>query len=387
MSTDEDYKVVSSLTTPSDRVLAERKVVNGKELIRSTLDPLAKDLSRKQTERATDVVLTTEFVHKFPCREKRFHDPSIDLQRFGLISFIPARGAVPNEQGIYGFAKLRGNYATEVESKIAAQQIIQKVDSYHKIHTVHVGRPFPITKYDVFQAAELDEVQLDKKLAEEFNADVKSKREKEAKDMLEIEERKKNLVKEVEKEATDPLEIYTMLRTKFAQLKWEYLSYGKAVEKMRNSLIKTSSEIKEYDAKTDEYKKKYYEHYMRARAHIPQDNNGDNFIKFMVDDVKLDFLGETPSAADEEKVDFRPARDFASRIIARLRAEDTKRVQEGNTWTDEDKKVINSLADKLNGWIAETLSIASARTLPDLNLSNSLFTVSCELEKLLTPTD
>ena len=31
------------------------------------------------------------------------------MQRIGLLSFVPAKGATPNSKGIYGFAKMRGN--------------------------------------------------------------------------------------------------------------------------------------------------------------------------------------------------------------------------------------------------------------------------------------
>ena len=58
----------------------------------------------------------TSFVEKFPKIDRTFADPSISMQNYSLFSFIPAKGASPNEQGIFGFAKIRGTYQSELEA-------------------------------------------------------------------------------------------------------------------------------------------------------------------------------------------------------------------------------------------------------------------------------
>ena len=40
------------------------------------------------------------------------------MQNIGLISFVPAKGATPNDNGVFGFAKLRGNFSTNIDMVI-----------------------------------------------------------------------------------------------------------------------------------------------------------------------------------------------------------------------------------------------------------------------------
>ena len=93
----------STLTTPSDRDLSKN----------FKIDTSHSPLTDKQTINAMKVLNK----NNFPEVERRYTDPVIDLQKIGLFSFVPARGAVPNNQGIYGFAKIRGNFANENEAK------------------------------------------------------------------------------------------------------------------------------------------------------------------------------------------------------------------------------------------------------------------------------
>ena len=41
--------------------------------------------------------------------------------------------------------KVRGSYETEDEADARAETLIRTVDSYHKIFTAFVGKPFPAT--------------------------------------------------------------------------------------------------------------------------------------------------------------------------------------------------------------------------------------------------
>ena len=93
------------------------------------------------------------------------------------------------------------------------------------------------------------------------------------------------------KEADDPYELYTTLRVKKAQISWTYLETKKKLDEMKDIIIKTRGEIDELDAKSDDYKKTYYEKYMEARRQsgLSDKQHEDNFIKFMVEDADLGF--------------------------------------------------------------------------------------------------
>jgi hypothetical protein len=250
-------------------------------------------LTREQTEEAKKDLIKTDFVKKYPAVERRFADPPIHDQNIGLVSFVPAKGASPNEKGIYGFVKLRGNYNSERDALEASERIIREHDSYHKIFMARVGRPFPLTTSSEY-SANISEVDLKKDMNESISADVKSKKEKDEKEIREIQEREKELLKDVKRDETDPElkhDEYITLRVKKAQLSWAWLENTKKLEEVKASIVKTRNEIDELDRTHPEFKESYFNKYMEARskAGLSVDQHADNFIKFMGEDAKLPF--------------------------------------------------------------------------------------------------
>jgi len=144
----------SSLTTPQDRDLENKWKP----------DQSVAPLSNEQTVEALKDLNITSFVEKFPKVDRTFADPPISMQNYSLFSFIPAKGASPNEQGIFGFAKIRGTYQSELEASQRAEYLIRNVDSYHKIYTVYTGRPFPLTESSDY-SSEVSEVDIKKDMA------------------------------------------------------------------------------------------------------------------------------------------------------------------------------------------------------------------------------
>lgn len=278
-----EWRKENSLTSPSDRDPAR------------TYKPEqnAPALTEQEVSIAMEDLHVTSFVEKYPAVERRYADPPLQLQRFGMISFVPAKGARPNDKGIYGFAKLRGNYASVQECAEQAEKIIRSVDSYHKIFTTYVGRPFPLTTSSDY-SAETTEVDMRKDVTETYRNDLKKKREKEEKDMEEIKEREQALLAETKREDDDPellQDTYITLRVKQAQLAWTYLETEKKMNEMKESIIKTRKELADLETADPTYKENYFKKYMEARAQagLSTDAHGDNFIKFMVEDADLGF--------------------------------------------------------------------------------------------------
>lgn len=257
------------------------------------LQPTHAPLSDVETKNAMSELNQTDFIHKFPKVERRFADPPLDLQRIGLISFVPAKGATPNDKGIFGFAKLRGNFGTEQEANSQAEKLIRTSDSYNKIFHTYVGRPFPITTSSEF-SKEVSEVDLKKEVSTAYSEDVKKKREQEQKDIEDIQEREKLLLEDVSKpqEITD--DAYTTLRVKKAQLTWTYLETIKKLEQMAVNVAKARYEIEMLDEKQPELKASYLDRYMKARkqANLPTDREAvdTSFMKFLVEDVHVQEL-------------------------------------------------------------------------------------------------
>ena len=276
-----EWEKVNSLTSPKDR---------GNGIYKSDLS--AKPLTEQEVTSAMSELVNTSMTDKFPRVERQFADPPIHQQTFGLFSFVPSKGATPDKDGIYGFAKMRGNYATQPEAMERSEFIIRNVDSYHQIYQAYIGRPFPIT-LDAKYAAKVSEIDIKKKATEVISEDVKEKRDKEKKDIEDIREREKKLLDEAKPDfVPDPYERYTVLKVKKAQLVWGYSQTMKKLEEMKTIIIKTRQDIVTMDKENPEYANEYLEKYLKARreAGIPEEHNTeDNFVKYMVEDIDLGF--------------------------------------------------------------------------------------------------
>jgi len=270
----------SSLTSPEDRDL------NNKWKPDQSSPPLTND----EANIAIETLNNTAFTDKFPKIDKTYSDPAIALQNIGLISFVPAKGATPNENGVFGFAKLRGNFASEMEANQRAEFLIRNVDSYHQIYHTYVGRPFPITISSSY-SAETTEVDIRKETTKTISSSIKEKKEKEQQEVREIKEREELLLAESKRDSPDEYENYITLRVKKAQLSFTYLEHLKKLDEIKSIIVKTREEVSKMDLENPTFKDTYYEKYMKAReeAGIKEstEERQDNFIKFLVEDAVL----------------------------------------------------------------------------------------------------
>lgn len=249
-------------------------------------------LNEEQTTEAMEVLNNTDFIDKFPRVDRTYADPILSMQLYGLVSFTPAKGATPNENGVYGFAKLRGNFASEIEASQRAEFLIKNVDSYHQIYHTYVGRPFPITNSSKY-SGETKEVDIRKQTAESVSQNVREKRLDEEKEIREIKQREEKLLEETKREEIDTYEDYITQKVKLAQLSFTYLEHQKKMEEVKGIIINTRELIKKLDDEFPDYNSSYYEKYMKARkdAGIKEtsDDLNANFLKFLVQDAELGF--------------------------------------------------------------------------------------------------
>jgi hypothetical protein len=276
-----EWDRLNSLTSPADR---------GEGTYKS--DIAAPHLTEEQAQAAIHAQSNLDNIRNFPRLERQYADPPITLQTYGLISFVPSKGATPDKDGIYGFMKIRGNFATTQEASERAEFLIRNTDSYHTIFHAYVGRPFPIT-IDQKYAAKTEEIDIRKKAIETVSDDIRAKKEKEKKDIEDLKRREKQLLAESKPDyKPDPYEEYTVLRVKKAQLHWAYVQTQKKMDEMKASIIRTREQIKEMDGENPDFAKDYFDRYVTARrdAGIPDElNSEENFMKYMVEDVELDF--------------------------------------------------------------------------------------------------
>lgn len=285
-----EWSKENSLTSPEDRDRENRwRPEQG-----------APALTEPEVEEAMKSLNNTDFVKKFPAVDRTYQDPAIPLQVYGLVSFTPAKGATPNAHGIYGFAKLRGNYGTEVEANQRAEYLIRNADSYHQIYHTYVGRPFPITFSSKF-SAETSEIDIRKQTTQAISANIKEQKDEEHKTMNEMKQREEKMLAESKKnrekenedapDTEEPFEKYITLCVKKAQLSWTFLEHLKKLDEVRNIILKTREELEDMNKEFPDFRDQYFEKYKKARQEAGLDDNvrdtQDNFIKYMVEDAKI----------------------------------------------------------------------------------------------------
>jgi len=268
----------NSLTAPADRPTEIPKYK----------PTLGVQLSEEQVVDAMET-LVINGLNKFPRVEKRFADPPINGQSICIHSFVPAKGATPDKDGIYGMVKFRGAFATERDAMEHAENIIRNVDSYHSLYFSYMGRPFPLSSNPKY-VADVTEIDVRKKTEEVVNEDVKQKRDKERQAVEEVKQREKELLEDVSKEE-EPIDRYTTLQVKRAQLAWTYVETMKKLEsEVKNNIIKARKEIAEMDEKYPDLKDKYVDKYMEARRQTGLKDDDNSFMKYLtVDPEELGF--------------------------------------------------------------------------------------------------
>jgi hypothetical protein len=222
-------------------------------------------------------------------------------QNYGIFVFVPAQGSQPDSDGIYGMIKLAGNYEQLIDAEQRAENIIADEDSYNRLRIVRVGQPSLVTvdsRWNLTGEEDCIEVDLRRRsqairqdgAAVENTADrltreqLREARKADKKEMEEIRARAENLQKSVDELADDPLEQYTTLRGKLAQLTWTYLRTREQQEKAKEAILRTREEIAERESDDPTLIEKMRERFSAARAAAGIPENDDSFVKYINED-------------------------------------------------------------------------------------------------------
>jgi len=247
------------------------------------------ELTEDEVKHAKEELIDHGMLSKFRQQDKFYSDPIHNSQVYCLHSFVPTKGAKPDDHGVFGFMKCRGTFFNQGEADDRAEWIIRNVDSYHKIHTSYVGRPFPVCADTTKYVADTNSVDIRKKATETISQDIRAKKEEERAEIVDMKQREKRLLEENKEDfKEEPIEVYTRMQVKRANLVWTYISTQKKMAEMKESILKTRKEIAEMDAESDAYKEEYMEKYKQARreAGLPEEATEDNFIQYMAKDCE-----------------------------------------------------------------------------------------------------
>ncbi len=270
---------MSSLSAPWDRTEEDEKYV-AKQIV----------LTEDEAKSALTELNRNEFVSKFPRVDKFYADPQIDNQAYCLHSFVPSKGATPDDHGVYGFIKFRGSFASQREADERAEFLVRNVDTFHDIYTSYCGRPFPISSNKDF-VKETNIVDINTQTVSAAKEDVKSKVANDRKIKDEINEREKKLL--IESSSEEPSgDRYITLQVKRANLVHVYVESMKTIKNIKDAILKCRAEIAELEATSPESRVDYIERYNAARQESGLDfvQNDKTYLQYMgLDDT--DILG------------------------------------------------------------------------------------------------
>lgn len=193
-----------------------------------------------------------ELIVKFPKVERLPNDPPIANQAWSLFSFKFLPKPV---NGVYGFIKARGSFASESDWERHATNIIQTCDSKHRIWPFPTGEWLPITTNEDF-AGEVLEVGQQDDLKRIYN-NQESNEHKEAKQTVrDIKNREQMLRDDTGDRLTDKttLSHYAQQVMKTQQLETWLEEMRKRKRQMIKALNEGQKEIEELDITHPEYR-------------------------------------------------------------------------------------------------------------------------------------
>jgi hypothetical protein len=248
-------------------------------------DPSRSNLTSEQLISAKNELVNKEYINLTFPKTMRFHvDPILNGQLYSLVSFIPSKDATPDKDGCFGVLKIRGTFNTVDQADSWADNIIRNHDSYAVIDYCLVGRPFPLMVNNELYRLATKEIDVRKKVDDTVKHDIKQKRIEEQKEMESIQERHRQLMRDVSEDKTqalDDLEYYVQLKTKKASLQYNVSEIRRKEQESLDLINKVAEEIKELDHKFPNYKEEFLERYTKALETQGIDVNKNPLIQYM----------------------------------------------------------------------------------------------------------
>ncbi len=241
------------------------------------------NLNHEEYTAASSSLKDTNFINlEFPRTRRVRVDPEIANQKYALISFIPSKGATPDDDGCFGVAKVRGVFSTVEEADEWASNLIRNYDSYAEIDFVLVGKEFPVMADNMVYVRETREVDVRKILDKTTKEYLDRKREQEKQQVEEIKQRQKELAELPQEEDKESLDYYIKLRVKRATSLMRKDEARNVVNQCNIVIEQTGAELATVEENHPEYAKEYLEQYQKVLQETgikPQDNPLINYMK------------------------------------------------------------------------------------------------------------
>jgi len=251
-----------------------------------TPDPSRQSLTHEQLQEEKTRLVNKEFTKlEYPIKRKFRVDPKVAGQVYGLVSFVPSKGAFPDSEGCYGVLRLRGNFGTELEADKWSDMIVRDFDNFAEIDYVYVGNDFPLMDTNEIYTRTTREIDVRKLTNDVVKAAQKEKEHKERKEIEDIQNRERKLLDKThsqeEDESYDDLDFYVKLRFKKANALYTIHEAEKKMKEAHEVVQKTAKEIEDMDAKHPDFKDEFLARYEQAIKNISGDIKSNPVVPFM----------------------------------------------------------------------------------------------------------
>jgi hypothetical protein len=203
----------------------------------------------------------------YPKVVRTMTDPPIVGQKMSCISFMLFKEPrkVSNGLPIYGYVKMRGNWADQTQATFEASKIIKDIDSKYPIRIAPTGAWLPITDNDTFIMDHLD-VKTSNEEVMLRDEVVKEKQAEESRIKKELKERAEELKNDGDI-YDDPtsLTYYSMRRVTETTLLDSYERQMSQLKSTKSIINKVQREMKKLEMSNPEYIDQWVDRYNEER--------------------------------------------------------------------------------------------------------------------------
>jgi hypothetical protein len=204
----------------------------------------------------------------YPKVVRTMTDPPLVSQRLSCVSFMLFKEPKVIEKGppIYGYVKMRGNWADQTQATFEASKIIKDIDSKYPIRIAPTGAWVPITDNDAFIKDHLD-VKTEKDEIMLRDSAVKEKQAETDRIKKELIEREKELNEDGDV-YDDPtsLTYYSMRRVTETTLMDAYTRQSDQLKSTEAIILKVRRELKKLEMSNPEYTDQWVDRYNVERS-------------------------------------------------------------------------------------------------------------------------
>lgn len=230
-------------------------------------------------------------VYTYTKADRKFADPPVRGQNYALFSFQPTKGATPDNNGIYGFIKIRGAYNRLEDVEEKSKELIQYF-SAHQLFAVEVGTPTPLKKRlenkDMITEIEHPDANHDMNVYSDL---VRDQTTKEKQQIEEIKRKTEELKADVQKGPDDkePIQRYLELVQKRATAAYVYTQHREKLAEYKTVVLATRKQITDMDKQYPNLKNEYLDHYTKTCRETGIDQAVDNMAVMI-----KQYYGEDP---------------------------------------------------------------------------------------------